>query len=176
MARDGCVAAARLCARAFYICIALALGVLLISSTAPSSARVRPTPVRGAPSSLPVQGVYEYCAPATSPDGCVGRLRQIAAGGFQVVLNYAAFDASRGQVQRYMSAAARLGVKLIWPMKEEPWWGPESLAGAYPALAASCRCSGDDAFVRYVVDLVKRSAATWGYYVADEQARATPRR
>jgi hypothetical protein len=71
-----------------------------------------------------------------------------------------------------MRAAAGLGLKLIWPMNYVPWWGPQSLVSAYPQLAATCRCATNDAFVRYVVGLVKRSPSTWGYYVADELAPA----
>lgn len=142
--------------------IAVVLAGLVIAGM-PASARA---------SSLPLQGTYEYCAPASSPDGCVGRLRQIAAGGFGVVLNYAVFDADSAQIRSYMDAAASLGLKLIWPMKDAPWWGAGSLVSAYPRLAQSCDCDGDDAFVRYVVGLVRGSPATWGYYVADEQAPA----
>jgi len=120
--------------------------------------------------SSPLQGIYEYCAPATSGDACVSRLRKIAAGGFRVVLNYAVFDADRAQLERYMDAAGQLGIQLIWPMKDRPWWGSASPASAYPALAASCHCDGHDAFLRYVVGLVQSSPATWGYYVADEQS------
>jgi hypothetical protein len=116
----------------------------------------------------PAQGVYEYCAPASSSDACVGRLRQIAAAGFKVVVNYEAFDADSAQLLRYMNAAARLRLQLIWPMKDSPWRGSGSLAASYPALAANCRCTGNDAFLRYVVGLVMHAPATWGYYVADE--------
>jgi hypothetical protein len=123
-------------------------------------------------SSTPVQGIYEYCAPAQSPDGCIGRLRTIAAGGFRVVLNYALLDSSSGQLQRYMNAAAASGVKLIWPMKDTPWWGHGRLAIMYPQLAQSCGCATNDAFLRYVVTLAKNSRSTWGYYIADEQAPA----
>jgi hypothetical protein len=62
--------------------------------------------------------VYDYCAPSSSADGCVGRLRQIAADGFTVVLNYAALSADRNSLRRYLAAAARLHVQLIWSMKD----------------------------------------------------------
>ncbi len=121
--------------------------------------------------SQPVQGIYEYCAPQTSSDGCIERLTQIAAGGFKVVLNYAVFDADPAQLRDYMGQASRLGVKLIWPMQDEPWWGVGSLAAMYPRLAASCGCS-DAPLARYLIGLVRHSPATWGYYLADEQAPA----
>jgi hypothetical protein len=165
MAMDGPLAAVRPSANKrvrVHLHIAVALAALVIACV-PGSARA---------ASMPPQGVYEYCAPASSPDGCVGRLRQIAAGGFGVVLNYAVFDADSAQIRRYMSTAESLGVKLIWPMKDTAWWGPGSLARAYPRLARSCGCDSDDAFLRYVVGLVTGSPATWGYYVADEQSPA----
>lgn len=169
MAMDGAVLATRLCARdrpQVHIKIAFALGLILICGMAPTARA----------SSTAVQGVYEYCAPTPSADRCVERLRNIAAGGFSVVLNYAVFQADSDQLRQYMDAAARLGVKLIWPMKDPPWWGQGSLAHVYPDLARSCRCSGNDALVGYIAGLVKRSAATWGYYVADEQSpRDAPR-
>jgi hypothetical protein len=143
--------------------IALAFATLSLCSLA-ATARA---------SSRPVQGVYEYCAPAASRDGCVGRLQEIAAGGFRVVVNYAAFDADAAQVRHYIAAAARLRLKLIWPMKDSPWWGwadPKSLALAYPELARDCRCADATSLLRYVVTLVSRSSATWGYYIADEQS------
>ncbi len=144
-----------------HVQIALAFATLSLCSLA-ETARA---------ASRPVQGVYEYCAPSASRDGCVGRLEQIAAGGFRVVLNYAAFDADPGRVRHYIAAAARLRVKLIWPMKDSPWWGsPKSLALAYPELARSCRCAGTTSLLRYIVTLVSRSSATWGYYIADEQS------
>ena len=172
MAKPGCVAVACCYVRAHvraFLYVALGLGALLIGFAAASPAKVSPVPVAAASSSALVQGVYGNCSLASNGDACIGRLRRIAAGGFKVVLNYAVFDASRAQLQRYMNAAAALGIKLIWPMKDSPWWGPGSLAGAYPKLAASCGCADNGAFARYVVGLVKSSPSTWAYYLADEQ-------
>lgn len=171
MAREGCTfgalarARGRVRARRKVVVVAAAALVMMAGVCSPARA-----------SSVPQQGVYEYCAPAVSADACVARLRGIAAGGFRVVLNYAALDATRDQLETYMQASAALGVKLIWPMKDRPWWGSGPLALTYPALAGGCGCATDKAFLRYVVDLVKRSPATWGYYVADEQAPVDARR
>ncbi len=160
-----CLAAARRFARRrrqTYIYIGIGLAALALGGA----------PTRSRAASMPAQGVYEYCAPASSVGTCIARLRQIAAAGFKVVVNYQSFVAYEPQLRQYMRAAARLGLTLIWPMNDYPWWGPESLPRAYPQLAASCGCSTNDAFVRYVVGLVKRSPSTWGYYVADELAPA----
>jgi len=147
--------------------LALLATMILAAGLGTSETRARSAPV----SSQPLQGIYEYCAPQTSPHGCLQRLSHIAAGGFRVVLNYAVFDADPAQLRGYMDQAARLGVKLIWPMQDTPWWGRGSLAAIYPRLAAACGCS-DAALARYLIGLVKQSPATWGYYLADEQAPA----
>jgi hypothetical protein len=179
MAKDGHVTAGRVRARAgvrTYLFVAPLLGALMIAWAAAPPARAGRGPVHSASGSsraaspAPLQGVYEYCAPAAATDGCVGRLRQIAAAGFGAVLNYAAFDADRAELERYMKAAAALGLKLIWPIQERVWWQSGALLRSYARLAADCDCSGDDAFLRYVVGLIRSSPATWGYYMADEQA------
>jgi hypothetical protein len=174
MAMDGCLGgsrerASRRRTRQLQIIFALAL-VATMGSTA-AALGAGETRARSAVSSQPVQGIYEYCAPQTSSDGCLGRLSQIAGGGFKVVLNYAVFDADPAQLRAYMDQAARSGVKLIWPMQAEPWWGRGSLAAMYPRLAAACGCSGA-ALAGYLIGLVKQSPATWGYYLDDEQAPA----
>jgi hypothetical protein len=151
-----------------WLCTGLVLAAAA-GMTGAVSTHVELAQAREAPSALPLQGVYEYCAPLTSTDGCIGRLRQIAAAGFRVVLNYQMFVADRSQLERYMEVAGTLGVRLIWPMQDTPWWGSGSLTGLYPALAASCSCSDNDGFARYVIELVRGSRATWGYYLSDEQ-------
>jgi hypothetical protein len=161
-----------------FVLIAVTIAALLTASTTIALARPsghvhRSAPVRRAghlSSSIPAQGIYGYCAPAASEDVCAGRLKKAADAGFTVVVNYEAFDADSAELKRYMAAAEQLGIKLIWPMKDRAWWGSESLTSAYPKLAANCGCSSNDAFLRYVVGLVKGSPATWGYYVADEQS------
>jgi hypothetical protein len=152
--------------------IIFALALVATTTLTPAALGAGETRARSAPvPSPPVQGIYEYCAPQTSPDGCLQRLSQIAAGGFKVVLNYAVFYADPAQLRGYMDRAARLGVKLIWPMQDAPWSGRGSLAAMYPRLAAACGCS-HAALAGYVIGLVKRSPATWGYYLSDEQAPA----
>jgi hypothetical protein len=153
-----------------WLALGLALASLVVGLTASASARAVAAKARAASAPLPLQGIYGYCAPATSPDGCVGRLRQIAAAGFRVVVNYQAFNADRSQLERYMRVAQSVGVKLIWPMQDSPWWGSGSLTDLYPALAARCGCSDNQAFAKYLIGLVRNSPATWGYYLSDEQS------
>jgi hypothetical protein len=150
-----------------FVLALLATAALTATALGTRDARARTASV----SAQPVQGIYEYCAPQTSSDGCLRRLSQIAASGFKVVLNYAVFYPDSGQLRRYMDQAARLGVKLIWPMQNGPWWGHGSLGATYPRLAEACGCS-DPALARHLIGLVKQSPATWGYYLADEQAPA----
>jgi hypothetical protein len=173
MAMDGCLGGARGRARRprlKQLQIIFALALVATTTLTPAALGAGEARARSASvPSPPVQGIYEYCAPQTSSDGCLQRLSQIAAGGFKVVLNYAVFDADPAQLRAYMDHAARLGVKLIWPMQDAPWWGRGSLAVTYPRLAGACGCS-DAALAGYMTGLVKHSPATWGYYLSDEQA------
>ena len=178
MATDGCLGGSRRRGRRWWITqlqiifvLALAATMTLAPALGTAETRARSAAVSVSVSSRPAQGIYEYCAPQTSPDGCLKRLSRIAAGGFKVVLNYAVFHADAAQLRAYMDRAARLGLKLIWPMQDAPWWGRGSLAALYPRLAGGCGCS-DAALGRYLIGLVKQSVATWGYYVADEQKPA----
>jgi hypothetical protein len=174
MAMDGCLGGSRWSAsrrrigQLQIIFVLVLVATMSLAAAAPGAGETR---ARSAISSQPVQGIYEYCAPRNSSDGCAGRLSQIAGGGFKVVLNYAVFDADAAQLRAYMDRASRLGVKLIWPMQDEPWWGRGSLAAMYPQLAAACGCSGAG-LAGYLIGLVRHSPATWGYYLADEQAPA----
>ena len=173
MAMNGCLGGARGRGRRRRhktLQIIFALALLATVTLTPAALGADETLARSTSvSSQPVQGIYEYCAPQASSDGCLRRLSQIAAGGFKVVLNYAVFYADLPQLHGYIAQAARLGVKLIWPMQDAPWWGRGSLAAMYPRLAAACGCS-DAALARYLIGLVKQSPATWGYYLADEQS------
>jgi hypothetical protein len=120
-------------------------------------------------SELPAQGVYEECAPSRGSE-CIARLEQIAAAGFQVVLNYTAWYGSSDQIQAYADAARRLGLKLIWPLNATAWRANTGLIDQYGQLARSCRCAAgtDAALMRYAITLVARDPATWGFYIGDE--------
>ncbi len=120
---------------------------------------------------LPAQGLYDECAPSLDPQGCTGRLQQMASAGFSVVLNYTAWYASAAQVTAYADAAQSLGMKVIWPLNAAAWRASPSatdLLTTYPLLAASCGCTDNAGFLQYVINLVAGLPATWGYYIADE--------
>jgi hypothetical protein len=116
----------------------------------------------------PLQGVYEGCNAPVLQTTCVDRLQHIKDLGFNVVLNYTALSAHPEDIQAYMRAAERIGVKLIWSFKEPYWWTSEPAGQSLGQLAAACRCATDEELLQYVVGLVKDSPATWGYYVGDE--------
>jgi hypothetical protein len=125
-------------------------------------------PALAAPT-LPPQGLYDACAPASSPAACSQHLQAIGQAGFQVVLNYSAWSASPRQLLDYANTAQSLGMKVIWPLDDAVWRNRAgSLAATHPALSAGCACSGDDAFLSYAINLVKNLPATWGYYIGDE--------
>jgi hypothetical protein len=133
------------------------LGALIVPGRAGAAGR-----------SLPPQGLYESCDLQDELEACDARLETIARAGFRVVLNYQQFQADRGHILAYAAAAESAGLKLVWPMKDSPWWKGSGLRAAYPPLARDCACASDDEFLRWVVRLVTGLPATWGYYVGDE--------
>jgi hypothetical protein len=121
-----------------------------------------------AAATLPPQGLYEACGPAESGDQCLYRLDKMRAGGFTLVLNYRLWWATASDLQRYADHAQQLGIKIIWPFDSPAWRLGGDLRARYPQLAATCGCSDNEGFRRYVIDLVRVMPATWGYYVGDE--------
>jgi len=115
------------------------------------------------------QGLYESCAPQ---DGsrCLDRLKQMAAGGFTLVLNYDQLNGTAEQQLAYAKRAYSLGMRVIWAMSDPAFWNGTDLISHYSDLAATCNCSDNNGFIRYFVRLVKDLPATWGYYVGDEVA------
>ncbi len=132
------------------------------------SAALCPGRAAAAGRSLPPQGLYESCDVQYQLDACEQRLRAASDAGFRVVLNYQQFLADRDHILAYAAAAQAAGIKLVWPLKDAPWWSGSGLRSAYPALARDCACTSDGQFLAWVVDLVRWLPATWGYYVGDE--------
>lgn len=113
-------------------------------------------------------GVYESCEPSQG-DPCLERLKQIADGGFKLVLNYDSVAGSAPQLLTYAKQAEAVGLKLIWAINAPRFWnGSTDLRHYYPALAATCDCSNNMGFLRYFINLIKNHAGTWGYYIGDE--------
>ncbi|MCW3016777.1 MAG: carbohydrate-binding protein [Solirubrobacterales bacterium] len=123
------------------------------------------TPARAA--TLPPQGVYDQCSPATDPTACLGTLDRVAGAGFSLMLNYSQLTASPEQLRALSRHAADLGVKLIWPLSNPVWRRGGELAKQYPQLAAACGC-GSDELLAYVIGLAQHEPGTWGYYIGDE--------
>jgi hypothetical protein len=117
------------------------------------------------------QGLYESCAPDNG-SRCFDRLKQIAAGGFTLVLNYDQLYGTAGQQLAYAKQVHSLGMKIIWAMNDQAFWNGTGtdLVSSYSELAATCNCSDNNGFIRYFVGLVKNLPATWGYYIGDEVA------
>lgn len=117
---------------------------------------------------LPLQGVYEGCNSPVMQTDCIQRLQNIKDMGFNAVLNYTAFSAHVPDLQAYMAAAQRIGIKLIWSFKDPYWWTSQPAAPSLGQLNSACGCTTDDQLLQFIVNLVKDSPATWGYYVGDE--------
>jgi hypothetical protein len=127
---------------------------------------------------IPAQGLYEWCDPAQSADGCAGRLQRIGQAGFRVVTNGWTFvDPSEQRIRAYGQAAAAAGVSVLWSFHgsgfQESNPGGNNLLGRYPALASRCGCSTNQALLAYVVGIMRGLPNTWGYYLADEPSRDT---
>jgi hypothetical protein len=119
---------------------------------------------------VPPQGLYEECAPSNQQQ-CAGELRQMGSAGFRLALNYTAWYGSAADLDAYAAEAQAAGMKVIWPLNAAAWRDPGwavTLRAEYPALASSCGCANNAAFLRYVVAQVGSLPATWGYYVGDE--------
>ena len=139
-------------------------------------------------------GLYEACSPDNG-QRCLDRLHEMGAAGFKLVVNYNQLYGSREEILAYADAAHVSGLKIIWNLKEPSWWCPRGFVDAasaerpcvptpgaattpadaraqYPSLASDCAAAGPcgtrEAFLAYVVNLVKDLPATWGYYVGDE--------
>ena len=127
---------------------------------------------------IPAQGLYEWCDPAQSADGCAGRLQRIGQAGFRVVTNGWTFvDPSEQRIRAYGQAAAAAGVSVLWSFHgsgfQESNPDGNNLLGRYPALASRCGCSTNQGLLVYVVGLMRGMPNTWGYYLADEPSSDT---
>jgi hypothetical protein len=112
-------------------------------------------------------GLYESC-PLRRGLFCLDRLKQMAKGGFKLVLNYDQLAGDAEQQLAYAAQANVLGMKIIWAMNNPVIWNGTNLIKYYATLAATCQCSDNTSFIRYIINLVKDLPATWGYYVGDE--------
>jgi hypothetical protein len=135
-------------------------------------------PAGAAPPQLPTQGVYEWCNPATSADGCVHRLQLISQAGFRVVANDLVFqDLTEERIRAYAQAAAAAGVRVIWPLHTLPFRDADphanNLLATYPDLAARCGCSDNQGLFAYLIGVLRGLPNTWGYYLVDEPAPST---
>ena len=124
-------------------------------------------PPRSTPIYPRIQGLYESCSPSQGPL-CLDRLAQMARAGFTLVINYDQLYGNADQQLAYANRAHALGMQVIWGLSDPAFWNGTDLLNYYRALAATCGCSDNEGFIRYVVSLAKSLPATWGYYVGDE--------
>jgi len=123
-------------------------------------------------SSLPQlgYGMFEGCPPR-SPS-CLAHLTTIRQGGFTYVVNYAIFMGSSEAIHAYANRAAQLHMHLIISFAEPSLLNgtPDTLAKTFPETWQACQCATRQAFIRFLVILVKHLPAKsiWGYYLADE--------
>jgi hypothetical protein len=162
--------------------VLLANGVALILLVITASCSINPlaqqavdkqvhnTPTINMPTLPEGQGLFESCNLLVDTQ-CIDRLKQMAAAGFKLVLNYDQLEATSGQEIEYAEQAHLLGMKVIWAMNDPAFWNGTNLLTTYQNLAYTCSCSDNAGFIHYFVNLVKNLPATWGYYVGDEVAQ-----
>ena len=114
-----------------------------------------------------IQGLYESCSPSRG-DLCLDRLKQMAATGFKLVINYDQFSGTVQQEIAYAKQAQALGMKVIWAMNDPVFWNGTDLLSNYNDFASGCECSDNQGFIRFFLGLAKVQPATWGYYIGDE--------
>ncbi|HLZ58522.1 MAG TPA: hypothetical protein VKR06_16410 [Ktedonosporobacter sp.] len=149
-------------------CIVLLVSITLFNGCSLWPANVGQAQEAKKPTLYPAtQGLYESCSPFDG-DICLNHLKTIAAAGFTLVVNYNQLYGTEAQELAYAKEAHSLGIQIIWDMSEPIFWNGNDVRAEYKDLAATCSCSDNSAFIAYVINLVKRLPATWGYYIGDE--------
>jgi hypothetical protein len=141
---------------------------------APTTTKVVTTP----------QGIYQDCnldgqsCSGLPEDTAISQLQQIASGGFTLVLNYSSLWGTPAQLATYAAAANTYGVNIIWSFDDPDFatYAGKSgnyLINDYSELGAACKCTTNKAFIEYVIGLVSKFPATYGYSLADEPVNTT---
>ena len=112
-------------------------------------------------------GLYESCSPKNAAM-CLSHLNDMAAAGFKLVIDYDEMYGDASFQKAYLDRAQSVGMKVIITLKDHRFYNGKSLRSEFPALAQTCNCTGNNGFIRYVVNLVKNHPAVWGYYIGDE--------
>jgi hypothetical protein len=114
-------------------------------------------------------GIFESCSPHdASVETCLSHLNDIAAAGFKLVINYDMLYGDISFQEAYFNRAQSLGMKVILPLNNPAFYDGTDLNVVLPDLAATCNCSDDNGLIKYLVNLVKKQPALWGYYIGDE--------
>src|SRR5258706_3526894 len=87
--------------------------VLTISLAVFFSQQKQQTQRKAAGPTLPLEGIYESCAPSQR-QVCWDSLKTIAQGGFRLVLNYETLAGSDQDIIAYADHAHAVGIQLIW--------------------------------------------------------------
>ena len=95
----------------------------------------------------------------------------MGAQGFQLVLNDGLMYArSASELRAYADQAAKLGMKVILPIKYSPEWDDDDkyLVKAFDGLASEGNSTDNLSFLTYYIGILRDHPALWGYYMADE--------
>ena len=112
-------------------------------------------------------GTYESCSPQNAAM-CLSHLNDMAAAGFKLVINYDELYGDASFQKAYLDRAQSVGMKVIVALSNPAFYDGTDLRSKFPALAQTCNCTDNNGFIQYVVNLVKKHPAVWGYYIGDE--------
>ncbi len=112
-------------------------------------------------------GLYESCNPKDEAT-CLSHLNTMAAAGFKLVIDYDEMYGNASFLKAYLDRAQSVGMKVIVALNNPAFYDGTDLTSHFPALAQTCNCTDNNGFIQYVVNLVKKHPAVWGYYIGDE--------
>jgi hypothetical protein len=130
------------------------------------------------------QAIYQDCnldgesCSGPAGDTATSQLDKIAAANFYVVLNYSVFWGTEAELLAYAAHANSDHVKIMWAFNDPNFAKYSGRSGKYlisdyGEISATCGCSTNNGFLRYLVNLVKDLPATYGYSIGDEPAPDT---
>lgn len=120
----------------------------LDSNTAVVTVTINPVTSVPPTGNRPPEGLYHACFPSNA--SCLAELDDMQKGGFQFTINYSILDDTDANILKYMARLELLGLKTYWDMSQTSF-----------RTATESR-------IQKLVNLVKSSPATAGYYVGDE--------
>ena len=107
-------------------------------------------------------GIYDTSSPSDPVSH--QRLKDIAAGGFNIVHNYTPWDGSIAQIRAYLDTAQSVGIRIVFSLKD--FYDKESYV---PLSEVSQHGSTYDQVALNLVQQLKNHPAIYGWSISDER-------